>query len=85
MKGRLNVGNPATKAQFEGLTLAIVQRFEARSTLRDGALAESRQIVHRSANAVRALHRGDLAAAHALLDDARGSLRHLLDRIAAEP
>jgi translin len=84
-KGLPNVDDSATKAQLERLTQAIIQRFEARSTLRDGALAESRQIVRRSANAVRALHRGDLPAAHALLDDARIGLQRLLDQLAGEP
>lgn len=79
------MGDSATKVQFETITHAIIQRFEARSALRDGALAESRQIVRRSANAVRALHRGDLAAALALLEDAQASLRHLIGRIGDEP
>ncbi len=75
----------APSAHFEIITQAIIQRFEARSALRDGALAESRQIVRRSANAVRALHRGDLDAAQALLADARQSLQRLIGRIGDDP
>lgn len=79
------MGESGKQAQFEAMTQAIIQRFEARSVLRDSALAESRQIVRKSANAVRALHRTDLAAAHVLLEDARARLRRLLERIAGEP
>ncbi len=79
------MGDDITKMRVETITQGIIQRFEARSALRDGALAESRQIVRRSANAVRALHRGDLAAAQALLGDARASLLHLITRISDEP
>lgn len=75
----------SAKSQFELHTQSIIERFEVRSTLRDGAIAESRHVVRRSANAIRALHRSDLDAAQTLLDEAEVSLRRLIAHIGDEP
>ncbi len=58
-------------------TEAIVRRFEKIAAARDGAVGEGRQLVRLAANSVRATHRNDLAAAEALLTEARGRLATL--------
>lgn len=49
----------------------IIARLEGVSAARERALAETRQIVRLSANAIRAVHRDDFEGATALLDEAR--------------
>lgn len=51
---------------------------DARNSAREMALAESRKIIRLSANTIRSLHRGEMDAARALLDEARGLLDGLL-------
>ncbi len=63
----------------------IIRRFEAANAARDQALAEGRQIVRLSANAVRAVHRGDFADAATLLDEARDRLERLTSALATYP
>jgi translin len=76
------MGDPARVDQTIG---TIVSRFEALAAVRDQAIGQGRQIVRHSANAVRATHRGDFAAAARLLDEAAGSLRPLLAAVAPYP
>lgn len=59
----------------------ILERFEAANTARDRALNEGRQVIRLSANTVRAIHRGELDAARALLTDARAMLAALSDEL----
>ena len=72
-------------ATFENMTTAIIQRLEAIAVQRDEALVAGRQIVRLSANSVRATHRGDPAAAGALLDQARSRLVPLIDLLSSTP
>jgi translin len=60
-------------------------RFEAKSQARDAALARARLAVRRSANAIRAVHRGELAAADQLLVNARQLLDLAESLLAAHP
>ncbi len=49
----------------------IVTRLEGTNAARERALAETRQIVRMSANAIRAVHRNDFGEAERLLQQAR--------------
>jgi translin len=49
----------------------IVSRFEATGQVRDAAISSGRRIIRGSANAIRALHRGDMTQAGILIDEAR--------------
>lgn len=62
---------------------AIIQRFDAMSTVRDRAVADGRQLVRLAANAVRALHRGDDATS--LLGDARVLMTSLREETSVYP
>lgn len=53
---------------FDHILKDIVAQLQQKNAAREGALADSRQIVRHSANAIRALHRGDYSAAHDHLD-----------------
>ena len=49
----------------------IVSRFDATGQVRDAAISSGRRIIRGSANAIRALHRGDMTQAGILIDQAR--------------
>jgi translin len=70
---------------LQAATAEILERFDILSAARDRALTEGRQIVRLSANTVRAVHRGELAEAAALLADAKTLLRALIEHIAPYP
>jgi translin len=63
----------------------IVERFEILNAARDRALNEGRQIVRLSANSVRAIHRGEIADAAALLAEARALLTDLIAHLQPYP
>lgn len=52
---------------------AILERFAAKNAARGEALAASRLIIRMSANAIRAVHRGELEAARRLIAEARAT------------
>ena len=60
---------------LEQTRAGVRARLEAKNHARETALGRTRQAVRRSANAIRAVHRGELQAADQLLVEAR----HLLD------
>jgi translin len=64
---------------------AVINRFEAVSSSRDRALHDGRQIIRLSANAIRAIHRGELAESEALLDEANAMLSDLTRLLAPLP
>ena len=64
---------------------AIIGRFEAANGVRDRALTEGRQIVRLSANAVRAVHRAELAEADRLLAEANDRIANLRTALAPHP
>ncbi|WP_322795383.1 hypothetical protein [Tepidiforma sp.] len=51
----------------------ILERFAAKNAAREEALAASRLIIRTSANAIRAVHRGELDAARRLIGEARAT------------
>ncbi len=53
------------------ITEEVLARLDLLNSARERALAETRQITRLSANAVRAVHRGEFAEAEALLEEAR--------------
>ena len=52
---------------------------------RERAIPASRAAIRSCANAIRALHRGDVELAHRLMDDARSSLSEGLDAVREHP
>jgi translin len=52
----------------------IRRRFDARMEARERALPASRAAIRSCANAIRAIHRGELDVAHRLMDEARAAL-----------
>jgi translin len=65
------------------LTGPVRERFQARHDARETAYAASRDVIRAAANAIRAIHRGEIATA----DDLLATSREALDRsvAAAEP
>ncbi|HKE99693.1 MAG TPA: haloacid dehalogenase [Actinomycetes bacterium] len=63
----------------------LQRRLEAKYSAREVGLANGRQAIRRCANAIRATHRGQLAAADELLDEARGLLDVAEAALAAHP
>ncbi len=57
----------------------VRERFVARHDARELALASSRDAIRAAANAIRAIHRRELARADELIDDARDALEAALD------
>ncbi len=70
---------------LQDLTSTVLQALEAVSAARETALAASRQTVRRSANAIRALHRGDTTAADGLIAEARRLLSEAEDAVRDHP
>jgi translin len=64
---------------------AVLTRMEATNAARERALAETRQIVRMSANAIRAVHRDDYGEADRLLADARAMQDALIDELRGHP
>src|SRR6266581_3429301 len=61
------------------------KRFDAKMAAREVALSSSRRSIRSSANAIRAIHRGDLDEAHRLMEVSRTALMEGRDVLAAEP
>lgn len=64
---------------------AVRRRFVERLDAREIGLAASRTTVRSAANAIRAIHRGELEVADGLIDDAREALRAATDACAPHP
>lgn len=58
--------------------------YERKSAARERALPAARRAVRSSANAIRAIHRGDFDRAHGLMEEARAALRAGAEAVAAE-
>jgi translin len=65
--------------------VGVQARFEAKNHAREAALGSARQAARRAANAIRAAHRGELAAADRLLVEARQLLDVAESVLAAHP
>ncbi len=60
------------------------KRFDAKMAAREVALSSSRRSIRSSANAIRAIHRGDLDEAHRLMDESHDSLTRGRDAVRAD-
>ena len=56
---------------LEEMGRGFAERFDAKMRAREQALAAARRSIRSSANAIRAIHRGDLDRAHALMEESR--------------
>jgi translin len=63
----------------------ITRRFDATMQARERALPASRAAIRSCANAIRAIHRGELDLAHRLMDEARASIDAGLDAVREHP
>jgi translin len=63
----------------------ILRRFDARMSARESALPASRAAIRSCANAIRAIHRGELELAHRLMDEAKGSIQAGLEAVGDHP
>jgi translin len=63
----------------------LVERLDAVHTAREQAVNAGRQVIRTSANAIRALHRGEFTAATSLLDDAATTLQAIRNATASHP
>jgi translin len=71
--------------QIAGIGEDALKRMEAVNQARERALAETRQIVRFSANAIRAVHRGDFDEARSLLSEARELKDALVEHLKDQP
>jgi translin len=60
---------------LEEMGRGFAERFDAKMKAREQALAEARRSIRSSANAIRAIHRGDLDRAHALMEESRQAVQ----------
>jgi translin len=70
-------------ADLEPVRLAVTAVFDAKHRAREEALAACRRVIRSSANAIRALHRGERAEADSLIADAGATLRGAVAVLAA--
>jgi translin len=71
--------------KLESIVDAIRQQFEAKNAARDAALQRSRTVIRFCANAIRAVHRGDVADSAALLATARSAAAEMVADLAEYP
>ncbi len=69
--------------ELQSIADACLRVFEEKTAAREKALPASRQAVRSSANAIRAIHRGDFERAHGLMEDARAAIQLAADAVAA--
>lgn len=74
-----------TATELSAISEAILTRLEATNAARERALAETRQIVRFSANAIRAVHRDDFDEAAKLLGEAKALHLGLAEELRAQP
>lgn len=74
-----------SQTDLQAIASGIIQRLDILNAARDRALNEGRQIVRLSANTVRAIHRGELDQASALLAEARSLLAALVEHLQPYP
>ena len=59
---------------LQPLSADLQRRFDAKMAAREAALTAARRAIRQSANAIRAIHRGELDEAHRLMDEAAQAL-----------
>jgi translin len=70
---------------LESLSGDLHERFDAKTAARERALPAARRSIRASANAIRAVHRGEYDVAHALIRDSRAALDEGMDGVDAHP
>jgi translin len=70
---------------LDGLTQGLHQRFDARNAARERALPAARRSIRASANAIRAIHRGEFDPARELIAGSRAALDEGLSAVAEHP
>jgi translin len=70
---------------LQPLAEGLRRRFDDKMAAREKALPAARQVIRSSANAIRAIHRGDYDRADHLLDEADGTLREGLSAVEGHP
>jgi translin len=70
---------------LDGLTDDLHRRFDEKTAAREQALPAARRAIRASANAIRAIHRGEFEAAITLIADARAELDVGLTAVADQP
>lgn len=74
-----------TGTNLRAIGEASISRLEAVNSARERALSETRQVVRLSANAIRAIHRGEFDTARELLDDAQTIMGALTTELNSQP
>jgi translin len=70
---------------LDGLSRELHDRFDATSAARERVLPASRRSIRASANAIRAIHRGELERARQLIADSRAAIDEGIEASATEP
>ena len=71
--------------RLDDLARSFQQRFDVKMAAREKALPAARRSIRASANAIRAVHRGELDAARALMQESSDSIREGMDAVREEP
>jgi translin len=70
---------------LDDVSAGLRRRFDDRMQARERALPASRKAIRSCANAIRAIHRGELDEAHRLMDEARAAIDEGLEAVADHP
>jgi translin len=70
---------------LEDITRSLHERFDATTAARERALPAARRSIRASANAIRALHRGEFERADELIGESRAALADGMDGLAEHP
>jgi translin len=70
---------------LDAVSEELRRRFDERMAARERALPASRQAIRSCANAIRAIHRGELDVAHGLMNDARAAIDEGLRAVRDHP
>jgi len=70
---------------LDGLADALHERFDAKTAAREKALPAARRSIRASANAIRAVHRGEFEAARDLIGQSRSALDEGMEGVEAHP
>ena len=70
---------------LDDLTRSLHERFDAKTAARERALPSARRSIRASANAIRAIHRGELDRANELMAESRAAIEEGLSAVADHP
>jgi translin len=70
---------------LESISAHVLQAMQAKHEARERTLAHSRELIRTSANAIRAVHRGEFQAAHQLIEQARALNEQIKADLADHP